>query len=488
MAMMRRIMLLCLITFNLHGMGMDNNLSSVQKLRDRLIGWFAHMIDQYIDIGQKQEKSDTFFVSQNPVQTESIGITAPFNLDNKKVTPINGETFQETMHCIDDHFNRLSDDLAEEVHHIYEQRNGWKSAEPYPVATIDYHGLQSKIRLSANGRYLAFGSKGDLVLFDVRNQKVARIILDAHKQCILTTCFSPDGTQLFSGSEDGSIKQWDVETSTLASVMPHHCGPVSDLCMDTSDDIYSASHDFMIRIWDLRMLQGKCNMLIGHADAVNALYKPNYFKLFSASHDNTIRQWDMRTRTHEIAYNNAAVLTVIATADGKHYYSGDADNKVKVWEHCASEEKCIHTCTGHDGWVNTLGELAAGELICSGSDDGTMKIWQVKTGQCMHTLKAHDARITSLCSSPDQQRLYSSSCDDNMIKEWTAGSLCYIAATKAIMNSISQIQLNKMRRSSILFPSEPSSLSLVIPRKTNLSERERKLIITALDNRQKSLH
>ena len=39
-------------------------------------------------------------------------------------------------------------------------------------------------------------------------------------------CFSPDGKQLASGSEDETVPLWDVETGACVRTLEGHGGPV----------------------------------------------------------------------------------------------------------------------------------------------------------------------------------------------------------------------------------------------------------------------
>jgi WD40 repeat protein len=57
----------------------------------------------------------------------------------------------------------------------------------------------------------------------------------------------------------------------------------------------------------------------------------------------------------------------------------------------------------------------------SGSDDKTIKLWNVETGQEIRTLKGHDNYVTSVNFSPDGKTLVSGSYD-NTIKLWNGNN------------------------------------------------------------------
>jgi len=59
--------------------------------------------------------------------------------------------------------------------------------------------------------------------------------------------------------------------------------------------------------------------------------------------------------------------------------------------------------------------------LVSGSDDKTIKLWNVETGKEIRTLKGHDELVISVNFSPDGKTLVSGSYDKT-IKLWNLGT------------------------------------------------------------------
>ena len=73
--------------------------------------------------------------------------------------------------------------------------------------------------------------------------------LEGHSGSILCVCFSPDGTQIMSGSSDNTIRIWDA--GTVMKLLKGHTGPVRSVCFSPDGTrIMSGSGDKTIRIWD----------------------------------------------------------------------------------------------------------------------------------------------------------------------------------------------------------------------------------------------
>ena len=58
-----------------------------------------------------------------------------------------------------------------------------------------------------------------------------------------------------------------------------------------------------------------------------------------------------------------------------------------------------------------------GNQLASGSNDSTVRLWDVETGACVRTLEGHRVPVLSVCFSPDGRRLASGS-SDNTVRPW----------------------------------------------------------------------
>jgi len=84
---------------------------------------------------------------------------------------------------------------------------------------------------------------------------------------------------------------------------------------------------------------------------------------------------------------------------------------------------CEHSLNGHTGAVTSVAVSPDGRLLCSGSSDRTLKLWDLETGELIHTFAGrslwfsggHSDRIITVTFSPDGQTLISGS-DDGTLK------------------------------------------------------------------------
>ena len=81
-----------------------------------------------------------------------------------------------------------------------------------------------------------------------------------------------------------------------------------------------------------------------------------------------------------------------------------------------SNDGPIMSLEGHEKGVNSL-DFIGEKWIVSGSDDKTLKIWNLLDQKCVATLEGHSHNVDSVCFDPDLNVIISCS-EDETIKVW----------------------------------------------------------------------
>ena len=141
---------------------------------------------------------------------------------------------------------------------------------------------------------------------------------------------------LASGSDDDTIRLWDVVTGRHIATLRGHGDDVDVVAFSPDGGVLaSGSDDNTIRLWDAITGQ-HITTLRGHsADiAVGALaFSPDGGVLASGSDDNTIRLWDAVTGVHKQTLTGpSGVWSVAFSPDGRTLTSGSGDNTIRLWQ------------------------------------------------------------------------------------------------------------------------------------------------------------
>lgn len=79
--------------------------------------------------------------------------------------------------------------------------------------------------------------------------------------------------------------------------------------------------------------------------------------------------------------------------------------------------RCQTILSGHSGAVHDLAISAYNQILASGSEDHTVRLWRLPGGESLETLAGHTGEVWGLAASPDGLLLVSGS-DDNSLRLW----------------------------------------------------------------------
>src|SRR4029453_2536154 len=85
------------------------------------------------------------------------------------------------------------------------------------------------------------------------------------------------------------------------------------------------------------------------------------------------------------------------SADGKRLFTGSGDNTIKVWD--VKTGKQVLSLRGHTGLVTSLAVSSDGKRLFTGSGDNTIKVWDMETGKEALTLRGHTGVVTCMLVS-----------------------------------------------------------------------------------------
>jgi WD40 repeat protein len=87
------------------------------------------------------------------------------------------------------------------------------------------------------------------------------------------------------------------------------------------------------------------------------------------------------------------VTAVTVLADGSRALSGSDDRTLRLWD--LATGKMLRTFEGHRNWIAAVAMLADDTRALSGSWDNTLRLWDLETGNCLAGFTA-DAAIDCL--------------------------------------------------------------------------------------------
>jgi WD40 repeat protein len=201
--------------------------------------------------------------------------------------------------------------------------------------------------------------------------------------------------KLASGSEDKTIKIWDIQKRLCISTITGNYERIQSL-LKINENTLAAGSQRTIRVFNIDNKKELFN-LEGHEKGVCTMIKLNENKMISGGFDNLIKIWDINEKCCEYTLygHDTTVFVVLLLQDGRLASgSGSWDRALKIWD--LENKRCDCTLTGHKREIKCMQQLSNGWLL-TGSVDKTVKVWNVKKKCCIQTLVSHFDAVNSLC-------------------------------------------------------------------------------------------
>jgi WD40 repeat protein len=273
---------------------------------------------------------------------------------------------------------------------------------------------------------VAVGEGNTIALWDFTTGKQSRI-LTGQFPGIYSLAISANGKTLASGVGGGvdgmygTIRIWDLSINPHVRTLTRSGGVTSIAFSPDGNLLASGTSDWdsYIKFWNVQTgallgTYGPYSQIFGFSVAFGADWKT----LAAGSSDKTIKIWDISTGTllHNLTGHSEMVTAIAMSPDGKTLASGSSNNaftierkpegvsngSIKLWDIRTGTE--LRTIQSDSGWVYSVAFSPDGKTLATGADN-SIKLWDVATGQNLHVLRGRDGR--SLAFSPDGKILAS---------------------------------------------------------------------------------
>ncbi|MEE9216242.1 MAG: WD40 repeat domain-containing protein, partial [Anaerolineales bacterium] len=336
------------------------------------------------------------------------------------------------------------------------------------------------VSLSPDGQKMAVGrGPSSTSVWDVSlNGNRELLTIAAHEGKVYDAIYSTDGRRLASTGQDGTLRVWDAATGELQHSLPTLTDWVHFPAFSPDDEKVAAANQMGgVSIWDVDSGR-EVATLIGDGSALTAVtFNPDGSKLAAGGDGGFVYLWDTTTGQRLNTFqsiNDDSIMELVFSLDGGHIYSygqegiyyswnietaGDPSEvrivydsstlvcDATLWDAELSfdgrfqavagfdslahvfriEEKpaedprylYLHPLVGHEGNVTGVAFNPTGNILASSSFDGTVRLWDINSGDELSTLTDRAFPMEGVDFSPDGRHVVAAG-NDGLIRVFVA--------------------------------------------------------------------
>ena len=279
--------------------------------------------------------------------------------------------------------------------------------QPDPPRKQHTNELNFKLSCDANTQPIRLDIKKKL---SVSSERVKSVDIHPTESWALAALYS------------GNVTIWDYESGSNVKTFEVSELPVRCAKFITRKQWFVASSDDMrIRVYNYNTME-KVRDFEAHSDYIRYVeVHPTLPYFLTSSDDMTIKCWDWDrnfdcTQLFE-GHAHYVMMVKFNPKDANTFASASLDRSIKVWG--LGSPLPHYTLEGHERGVNCIDYYPSGDkpYILSGADDRTVKIWDYQTKSIVHSLEGHSHNVCSVLFHPKLPLICSAS-EDGTVRLW----------------------------------------------------------------------
>ncbi|MFO7871201.1 MAG: WD40 repeat domain-containing protein [Kiritimatiellia bacterium] len=287
------------------------------------------------------------------------------------------------------------------------------------------HEIAELKRSAGKTRTISIGRAAVLAGTDAKSTEAekGRRKLTGHEGEVNAVPISPDGKQIVSGSDDGTVVMWEWNSGRkLWRSEFSEMGVTAAVFSPDGQNVYAADGLGFLAMWDAGSGEKKWGFELKRQGGITGMDispQGDYLVVSVDIGRITVRGIKNSGETRTFSEKKwGSVLAVSFSSDGKLVASGGDDNAARIWD---INGKLIKSLEGHGEGVTSVRFSPDGKRLVTGSRDNTLRLWNVETGETEQVFEGHNFSIYGVDVS-SCGKYAASACWDHSVKIWDLSS------------------------------------------------------------------
>jgi len=242
-----------------------------------------------------------------------------------------------------------------------------------------------------------------------------------HKGAVWSAHINNLATLVATGSADYTAKVWDALSGKELHTFSHTRIVKSVNFTSDSKKILTAGQDKTLRIFDLTKPEADPQLMEGHTQSVKqALWCKDQNIIVSGGGDNVIKVWDIRSLNEVKSIPVKAPITSIEISLDGHHLSTTSGKEVSFWN--ATTYELVKSYTLPMDLNSAALSPDATTFVVGGSSDFWARVYDFSTGKELEVHKGHHGPVHCVHFAPDGST-FASGSEDGTIRLWQSGEV-----------------------------------------------------------------
>ncbi|KIM29570.1 hypothetical protein M408DRAFT_305544 [Serendipita vermifera MAFF 305830] len=284
----------------------------------------------------------------------------------------------------------------------------WSGICSRTIARTGESGQVNRIAISPDKRFIAAAIHKKIAVYDITSSANTPVnVCEGHTQNVTAISYHADGKWFVTGSEDGTIRIWDMRSNQSHRTYDNQC-PVNDVLIHPNQgELISADQNGNIKQWVLST--NECDLeLAPEADvpmrSITMAHDGSF--LVAANHEGNCFVWRMTDDTdpqarfkavHKFKAHNNYLTRCVLSPDSHLLATCSADTTIKIWQ-VENNYTITHkkTLLGHQRWVWDAAFSADSAYLVSASSDHVARLWDLEKAETLRQYNGHHKAVVCI--------------------------------------------------------------------------------------------